>query len=256
MKKLLVLGAMTMHIPLIKRARELGIYVITCDYIPQNEGHKYADEAYYDSTTDFDAVLKLAKKCEVDGVMTYNSDPAALTAAYVSEKLSLKGSGYCAVEIMSEKDKFRSFLKENGFNTPYFKQYTCIDDFKKETERFKFPVMIKPVDSSGSKGIVKIESTEGIDKYFANAMQYSRCKRVIIEEYIDRYGAQLHGDGYVRDGKLEFIYLGDHCFNTQENDLVPMATTFPSQHTAHDIQRVEDEVRRFVDLVEFKQGGY
>lgn len=93
-KKLLLLGAMQMHLPIIKRAKERGIYVITCDFIRENEGHKYADEAYYDSTTDLNAVLSLAKKCDVDGIMTFNSDPAALTAAYVADKLRLSGSGY------------------------------------------------------------------------------------------------------------------------------------------------------------------
>ena len=62
MKKLLILGAMEMHVPLIKRAKEMGNYVITVDYIPENPGHNLADEAYYDSTTDLDAVLKLSKK--------------------------------------------------------------------------------------------------------------------------------------------------------------------------------------------------
>ena len=104
MKKLLILGAMEMHVPLIKRAKEMGNYVITVDYIPENPGHKLADEAYYDSTTDLDAVLKLSKKLNIDGIMTYNSDPAAPTAAYVAEKLGLPGNPYQSVKIMSEKN--------------------------------------------------------------------------------------------------------------------------------------------------------
>jgi len=87
MKKLLILGAMEMHVPLIKRAKELGYYVISCDYIPENPGHKLADEAYFDSTTDLNAVLNLATELKIDGIMTYNSDPAAPTAAYVQKNL-------------------------------------------------------------------------------------------------------------------------------------------------------------------------
>ena len=127
MKKLLLLGAMQMHIPIIKRAKEKGIYVITCDYIPENEGHKYADECFFDSTTDINAVYNIAKRCNVEGIMTFNSDPAAISAAYIAEQLRLPGSGYNAVKIMSEKDLFRKFLSENGFNVPYFSQYTEVE---------------------------------------------------------------------------------------------------------------------------------
>lgn len=255
MKKLLILGAMQMHIPIIKRAKENGIYVITCDYIPENEGHKYADEAYYDSTTDFDAVLKLAKKCNVDGIMTFNSDPAALTAAYVADQLNLPSSGYEAVKIMSEKDLFRKFLFENGFNTPKFGQYTQVDDLLKDISQYQFPIVLKPVDSSGSKGVVILNSREEVAQSFNNALTFSRCKRIIVEEYIDNLGAQMHGDAFVKDGKVEFIYLGDHHFNSDINNLVPISTTFPSQHTEVDLKRVEEEVSRFITKVGYKQGG-
>lgn len=255
MKKMLLLGAMQMHIPIIQRAKERGIYVITCDYIPSNLGHKYADEAHYDSTTDFDAVLKLAKDCQVDGIMTFNSDPAALTAAYVAEQLGLPGSGYKAVQVMSEKDRFRTFLSENGFNVPKFGQYTTFEALSKDLDKFHFPIMLKPVDSSGSKGVVRIDSADHLDRYFNNALNYSRCKRIIVEEFIAAKGAQMHGDGFVRDGKLEFIYLGDHHFDSQINNLVPISTTFPSCHDNETIRRVEAEVQRFISKVGFKQGG-
>ena len=74
MKKILVLGAMMMHVPLLMRAKERGLYVLTCDYLPTNIGHSYADEAYYDSTTDVEAVFLLAQKTHVDAVLTFNSD--------------------------------------------------------------------------------------------------------------------------------------------------------------------------------------
>lgn len=255
MKKLLLLGAMQMHIPIIQRAKERGIYVITCDYIPSNLGHQYADEAHFDSTTDYEAVLKLAKDCQVDGIMTFNSDPAALTAARVAEQLGLPGSGYKAVQIMSEKDRFRTFLSENGFNVPKFGQYTTLEALLGDLDKYHFPVMLKPVDSSGSKGVVRINSKEDLEFYFNNALGYSRCKRIIVEEFIAAEGAQMHGDGFVKDGKLEFIYLGDHHFDSSINNLVPISTTFPSCHSSETIKRVEAEVQRFISKVGFKQGG-
>lgn len=255
MKKLLVLGAMQMHIPLLKRAKERGIYTITCDYIPENLGHKYADEAYYDSTTDFEAVYYLTKKTRADGIMTFNSDPAALTAAYVGEQLGLPNSGYSAVKIMSEKDLFREFLKKNNFNYPQYNSYTSLEDIKKELASFNFPILIKPVDSSGSKGVAVVESEKELEQAYDRAISFSRSKRVIVEEFIEAVGPQLHGDGFVERGKLTFCYLGDHHFNKKINNLVPISTTFPSSHSKENIEKVKREVSRFIELVGFKQGG-
>ena len=255
MKKLLLLGAMQMHVPIIRRAKERGIYVITCDYIPENVGHKLADKAYFDSTTDLPTVLRIAQKEQVDGIMTFNSDPAALTAAYVADKLNLPGGGYEAVKIMSEKDRFRTFLKEHGFNVPRFKQYTGVDTLLSEIGLFRFPIMLKPVDSSGSKGVVRIDSPSEVADCFSAALAYSRCKRIIVEEFITPQGSQMHGDAFVKDGKVEFIYLGDHHFDSSINNLVPVSTTFPSLHPEDDIRRVESEVQRFITAVGFRQGG-
>lgn len=255
MKKLLILGAMQMHIPLLKRAKERGIYTITCDYIPENEGHIYADEAHFDSTTDFEAVLKLASDLNVDGIMTFNSDPAALTAAYVGEQLGLPNSGFDAVKIMSEKDLFRDFLAANSFNCPKHSSYTSLEELNIELPGFKFPVVIKPVDSSGSKGVTVVYSVDDVEIVFNRAIAYSRSKRVIVEEYISLKGNQFHGDGMIIDGKLSYCCLGDHHFNASINNIVPISTTFPSSHTEDEVLAVQSEVDRFIQAVGFKQGG-
>ena len=92
MKRLLMLGGSLYQTYAIKEAKRLGYYVITCDYLPSNPGHKYADEYHNVSTTDKEAVLTLAKELKVDGVVAYASDPAAPTAAYVCEQLGLPTS--------------------------------------------------------------------------------------------------------------------------------------------------------------------
>lgn len=253
--KLLLLGAMGMHVPILKRAAERGLYTITCDYIPEAIGHLYANESYFDSTTDLQAVLNLALRCEVDAVMTFNSDPAALTAAYVADQLGLTGSGFSAVEVMSEKDKFRQFLGRNGFNVPKFGQYTALEDLLQDVAQFTFPVMIKPVDSSGSKGISKVERAEDLPERFIRALANSRCKRVIVEEFITADGNQMHGDAFVHDGNIQFIYLGDQHFNSEINNLVTISTTFPSLHSKEVLDMVQQEVQRFITKVGFRQGG-
>lgn len=112
MQKLLMLGGADSQVPAIKRAKELGYYVITCDYLPDNPGHKLSDEYFNISTVDKEAVLELALMLKIDGIIAYASDPSAETAAYVIDKMSLAGAGYAATEILAEKDKFRLFQKE------------------------------------------------------------------------------------------------------------------------------------------------
>ena len=256
MKKLLILGAMEMHVPLIKRAKEMGNYVITVDYIPENPGHKLADEAYYDSTTDLDAVLKLSKKLNIDGIMTYNSDPAAPTAAYVAEKLGLPGNPYQSVKIMSEKNLFRDFLISNGLNAPKFGNYLNIEDALCHINDFSFPIIIKPVDSSGSKGVTVVNNVNDVQNAIECALEKSRSKKIIIEEYIEPVGKQLHGDGFVQNGKVVFLYLGDHHFDSTINNLVPYSTTYPTEHPVEIVNACKNQIQDFISKVGFKNGGF
>lgn len=256
MKKLLILGAMEMHVPLIQRAKEMGNYVITVDYIPENPGHKLADEAYFDSTTDLDAVLKLSKKLNIDGIMTYNSDPAAPTSAYVAEKLGLPGNPYQSVKIMSEKNQFRDFLISNGLNAPKFGNYLNIEDALCHINDFSFPIIIKPVDSSGSKGVTVVNNVNDVQNAIECALEKSRSKKFIIEEYIEPVGKQLHGDGFVQNGKVVFLHLGDHHFDSTINNLVPYSTTYPTEHPVEIVNACKNQIQDFMSKVGFKNGGF
>ena len=256
MKKLLILGAMGMHVPLIERAKELGFYTITCDYIPEAPGHKIADEYHYDSTTDLNAVLQLAEKLQIDAIMTYNSDPAAPTTAYVAEKLNLPGNPYQAVKIMSEKDLFRNFLLENGLNHPQFFPYDKSAEKLPDIPGDCYPLIVKPVDSSGSKGCTVVHECSAVPEALATALSKSRCGRCIIEEYIEPQGRQLHGDGFVANGKIDFLYLGDHYFDENINNLVPYSTAYPTRHSPEEFQACKDEIQSFITKVGFKNGGF
>lgn len=256
MNKLLILGAMEMHVPLILRAKDLGIYTITCDYLPENPGHKVADEAYFDSTTDLDAVLSLANRLKIDGIMTYNSDPAAPTAAYVAEKLGLFGNPYRAVKIMSEKNLFRKFLQENNLNAPKFITCSTAAEARNHISELEFPLIVKPVDSSGSKGVTVLHDEAGIESAVMLALSNSRCKKIILEEYIEPIGRQLHGDGFVENGKVTFLYLGDHHFDPSINNLVPYSTTYPTEHSEETVERCRGQIQSFISKVGFKNGGF
>lgn len=252
-KRVLFLGGAYAQIPIIQEAKNRGWYIITCDYLPDNPGHKLADEYYNVSTTDFQGVLELAKQVKPDFVIAYASDPAAPTAAYVSEQLGLPGNAYKSVQLLSEKDLFRNFLLENGFNTP--RSISIIDDNDiSKANLLNFPIIVKPTDSSGSKGVTKVDSSSEIKKAVDYALSFSRNKRAIAEEFIDNSLGDIHGDGFVIDGKLAFSYLGDHIYNSKSNIFNPCGTTWPSKISEKKISQLEQDVDKLIQVSGFSNG--
>lgn len=252
-----MLGGTHIQIPAIKAAREMGHYVITCDYLEENPGHKYANEYYNVSTTDKEGVLSLAKKLGIDGIVCYASDPAAPTAAYVAEKMGLPSHPYKSVEILSNKDMFRAFQKENNFNVPKAKGYNSLEDAKKDFHNFKMPVMIKPVDSSGSKGVSKIDAIEFLEEKVKNALSFSRAKRFIIEEYIENDGYHVGGDGFSVNGELVFrAFANEHFPSEGLNPFVPVGSSWPYIMSERIHKKIHDEIQRVLTLLNMKTGAF
>ncbi len=255
-KKILLLGGSPFQIPSILYAKSAGYYVVTCDYCPDNPGHQYADEYVNLSTTDLKAVLNLSRKLEIDGILAYASDPAAPTAAYVAEKMGLPGNPYKSVKTLSEKDLYRSFLLTNNFNTPKYGGFSTLNDFSNYSTEFTYPILVKPVDSSGSKGISMVKDLWGIGKAIDYAMKFSRSKRFIVEEYIAKKYPQLDGDIFIYNGKITAYYLGDQENDLEINQFVPSSINYPSllRKELHD--KIKIELQRVIDLLKIKFGGF
>lgn len=241
----------------IKEAKRLGYYVISCDYLPSNPGHRYSDEYHNVSTTDKEAVLQLAKSLNVDGVVAYASDPAAPTAAYVCEQLGLPTSPFKSVEILSNKDLFRDFLQKNGFNCPKAMGFTTYEDALTHIDEFNLPVMIKPVDSSGSKGINKMTDKSQLKGFVEDALSYSRGKRFLIEEFIVKKGHQISGDAFSVDGQLVFNCLGNEFYDPNcDKDFAPLGECWPFQMDNRYIEDLEEQLQRLMSLLNMKSNAY
>lgn len=257
MKKLLMLGGSLYQTYAIKEAKRLGYYVITCDYLPDNPGHKYADEYHNVSTTDKEAVLELARELHVDGIVAYASDPAAPTAAYVCEKLGLPTSPYKSVEILSNKDLFRDFLYKHGFNCPKAMGFTTYEEALAKIDGFRLPVMVKPVDSSGSKGINKMTDKTQLKAFVEEALSYSHGKRFLIEEFIVKKGHQISGDAFSVDGKLVFHCLGNEFYDPNcDKDFAPLGECWPFQMDHKYIEDLEQQLQRLMTLLGMKSNAY
>lgn len=253
MKKILLLGGSAQQIVAIRTARKHGYYTVLCDYLTDNPGQYEADKFYLVSTTDKDAVLKVATDEKVDGILAYASDPAAPTAAYVAEKLGLPTNPYESVETLCNKDRFRAFLKKNGFNTPNSAGYS---DKNVDTSLFSLPVIIKPVDSSGSKGATVLNSWEGLDKALNFAFSFSRSHRLIVEEFIEKKHEYLiGGDIFVADGKVILWGLLNCHRDSAVNPLVPVGKSYPLMLDKTDEDEVKSTLQRIVDKLGLRFGS-
>jgi biotin carboxylase len=255
-KKILLLGGSPFQIPSILYAKSAGYNVVTCDYCPENPGHQYADEYVNVNTTDLKAVLNLSRKLEIDGILAYASDPAAPTAAYVAEKMGLHGNPYKSVKTLSEKDLYRRFLLTNNFNTPKYGGYSTLNDFLNYSTEFTYPVLVKPVDSSGSKGISMVNDLWEMGTAIDYAMKFSRSKRFIVEEYIEKKYPHIDGDIFVYNGKIMTYYLGDQRNNIGVNQFVSSGINYPSLLPKELHEKIKLELQRVIDLLKIKFGGF
>ncbi len=256
MKTILLLGGSAQQVVAIDTARRLGYRTVLCDYLPDNPGQFHADTFYLVSTTDMEAVLDVARKEKVNGVLAYASDPAAPTAAYVAEKLELPTNPYPSVDILCNKDKFRRFLRENGFNAPVADGYSNVEDAMRDLGKFHLPVIVKPVDSSGSKGATVLRTWDGLGAALDHAFAFSRSHRVIIEEYIEKKHPYLiGGDIFVVNGRIVLWGLLNCHRDNHVNPLVPVGKSYPLLLDEVDRRNVEMTLQAIVDKLGIRFGA-
>lgn len=250
-KKLLLLGGLRYLIPVIKSAHEQGYYVITCDYLPNNIAHQYSDEYINANITDKEAILKIAMDKQIDGIMSFAVDPGVLTASYVAEKMGLPGCPYKSVQILQNKVLFRKYLSENGFNVPKAKGFETYLEALKEIESFNFPIIIKPTDSAGSKGVSRVDHVKDLKDAFDFAFQNAILdKRVIIEEFIVQSGFSSDCDCFSIDNDLKYVSFSNQYFDPKaENPYTPSAYSWPSFIDAKHQEELVSELRRLVKLL-------
>lgn len=258
MKKILILGGLRYLKPVIKSAHKLGLYVITCDYLPNNVAHKYSDEYRNVNIIDKEAVLKVAQDLNIDGIMSFAVDLGVVTAAYVAEKLGLPGCPYDSVKILQNKSLFRKFLSENGFNVPKAKSFKTLNEAKDNLNMFHFPIIVKPVDSAGSKGVNKVEDEDDLPLAVSEALTHSLfANEFIIEEFIQQKGFSSDTDSFSVNSDLQFVSFNNQYFDKNAaNPYTPSAYSWPSNiENEHQLELVS-ELRRLVKLLKLGTSIY
>lgn len=254
----MLLGGLRYLIPVIEAAHQQGYYVITCDYLPDNIAHKYSDEYCNVSILDKEAVLSVAQEKQIDGIMSFAVDPGVITAAYVQEQMGLPAFGpYESVCILQNKDRFRQFLTEHGFNVPKAKGFSSVEEALLGLDGFEWPVIVKPTDSAGSKGVKKVENIEYLEEALRYAFEHSHSHRVIVEEFIEKQGCSSDSDCFSVDGKLKFVSFSAQYFDENaENPYTPAAFSWPSTMTEEQESELTSELQRLLSLLKMKTSVY
>jgi len=249
-KKIMLLGGIHYLLPVIKAAHEQGYYVITADYLPDNIAHKYSDEYVNVSIIDKESVLKVAQEKHIDGIISFGVDPGVVAAAYVQEKMGLPSMGpYKSVVILQNKDKFRAFLQEHGFNCPKSKGYNNMADALADIDWITWPMIVKPTDSAGSKGITRVDSTDQYENAVRFAFSKSIKGNIIVEQYLEKVGCSSDTDCFLLDGQFRFMSFNAQRFDSDAaNPYAPSAYTWPSTFPEHEAY-LTSELQRLMDLL-------
>ena len=253
-KKLMLLGGIRYLLPVIKAAHEQGYYVITADYLPDNIAHKYSDEYVNVSIVDKEAVLKVAQEKQIDGIMSFGVDPGVVAASYVQNKMGLPSFGpFESVEILQNKDKFRAFLTENGFNVPWAFGFSSKKEAWLARDKFSYPLIVKPTDSAGSKGCTRVDSEEELMSAIEYAFKYTIGGHIIIEEFLEKKGCSSDTDSYAQDGMLKFVSFSAQRFDANAtNPYTPAAYSWPSTFTKEEEEYLTSEIQRLITLLGLK----
>lgn len=244
-RSLLLLGGSASQIAAIDVANRLGYRTVLCDYLEDNPGQYLADSFHLVSTTDLEGVLSVARSENVSGVVAYSSDPAAPTAAYVARELGLPGVPYDIACSLCEKHLFRSFLIDNGFNAP--RSASCAIGSLPDVSDMSFPLIVKPTDSSGSKGVTVVESSVALGDALEEAARYSRNGIVEVEEFIERdHPHVIEAEIFVVGGRVVSWGLMNSIRDAETNPLLPAAYTLPLDLPVEREGIVRAEVSRLV----------
>ena len=198
MTKLAVIGASYLQLPLVKKAKELGIYTICFAWAEGAVCKEYTDEFYPISIVEKEQILSICREKQIDGICTIASDVAAPTVAYIAEKLGLVGNPYEVALRANNKYLMRQAFSAAGIPCPAYIEITSFEQLN--TESLRLPLIVKPTDRSGSLGITKVERLEDLHDAVETALQCSFKHEAIVEEYIEG-----------REISVEFIsYQGAH----------------------------------------------
>lgn len=232
MKKILVLVASETNLPVIKAAKRLGCYVITCDNNKENIGHRFADENIFIDVYDSGRILEEIQNKEIDAVVTFVSAHGLKSASIISQKLNLNGYSQKGLNILLNKGLFRDYQKQLGLHIP---RYQLVNNLVQvDMDDLIYPSIIKPVDKGGSKGVAVIRNKTELEVYFNRAEIQTDTVHFIIEDYLESEEL-INGECIIQNGRVLASFIGDYIYDKKVTDVIPVATLFPSHYKTQNV---------------------
>lgn len=205
------MGAGIYQVPLIKKAREMGIYTIAVSIPGNYPGFPLADQVCYENTVDYDRILQIAREEKIDGIVTAGTDVAVITIGKVCDELGLTGLSFEAAKVASNKILMKKKYEEYGVRTARFREVSFEEDVYEKTKELNFPLIFKAVDTSGSRGIIRVNSREEFEGARQVVQANTRSHYYIVEEFLE--GEEFGAQAFVYRGKVQFILPhGDYVF--------------------------------------------
>ena len=250
MKKIVIIGANDFQNPLILKAKEMGFETHVFAWADGSVGEKTADYFYPISIIEKDAILEKCKEIKPDAVATIASDLANITVQYLAENLSLPTNSSRCIYISTNKYAMRCALKSAGVSVPAFDTVSSVDELN--IEEFNFPVIVKPTDRSGSRGITKVLKKEDLADAIKISADYSFEKKAIVEEYID--GPEYSCECISYEGEHELLVITKK-FTTGAPHFIETGHLEPAQLSQEKTEQIKREIFASLDALEIKNGA-
>lgn len=244
-KRVMILGANNFMMPLIRKAKEEGYFTIVASPVKEEPGFALADECVYVDLRDNEAVLEAAKSLKIDGITTDQAETPVRTVAYVAEKLGLPGIGQSMAELFTNKYLMREKCREIGIDTIKYKLVTTMEEAVEFYQTLSCDAIMKPIDSAGSRGVVKITSEQTIRDEFAYTKEASKSGNVIVEEYID--GKELLIDGVTVQNHYQTLVCGEYKKCKVPGIFSEYLGKYPAEVTKEQYEMVNDLCKRIVE---------
>ncbi len=248
MKALVVAGGIS-QAALIQELKSRGIYTILADRNPNAVARPFADAFYPVSTLDEEGIYQLALNEKVDLVLTACADQVLLITAKVSERLGLPCYiDYHTATLVSDKKYMKDIFVKNDVPTAKYAVMGVFDQEK--VKHFQFPMIVKPVDSYSSRGVRKVLNFEEMKKAFDEAVEISRTKTAIVEEFCS--GEELTVDVYVENGVAHVLALSVNDKIADKDRFVIYRTKNPAPVSDAVKEMVRDTAQKIADAFKLK----
>ena len=224
--KVMIIGAGKFQVPIIEQAKKMGLFTIVVSIPGDYPGFSKADKFYEIDARDKEKILEIAVQENIRGILTDQTDISVPSVAYVAEKLGLPGVGYDCALRFTNKYVMRKFCEKMSIPVPRNFQSSSFQKAKKQARQLSFPIVVKPVDSQGSRGVRKINNVNEIYEKFSYAQSFSNSGYVVIEEYFS--GREVVVQGFVSDYEFTNLVIGDRYYFNLDDMFIPSQTIFPS----------------------------